>query len=49
MEKFGKGQPVTRVEDIRFLTGRGLYVDDIAPPGGWGTSLIITAPSYVPV
>ncbi len=31
MEKFGKAQPVTRVEDVRFLTGEGRYVDDIAP------------------
>ncbi len=33
MEKFGKAQPVKRVEDIRFLTGAGRYVDDIAPEG----------------
>ncbi|WP_204113491.1 xanthine dehydrogenase family protein molybdopterin-binding subunit [Shimia biformata] len=33
MEKFGKSQPVTRVEDRRFLTGAGRYVDDIAPRG----------------
>ncbi|MCF7701209.1 xanthine dehydrogenase family protein molybdopterin-binding subunit [Loktanella sp. M215] len=33
MEKFGKSQPVTRVEDQRFLTGQGRYVDDIAPDG----------------
>ena len=33
MEKFGKGQSVTRVEDVRFLTGQGRYVDDIAPAG----------------
>ncbi|MGX9355541.1 xanthine dehydrogenase family protein molybdopterin-binding subunit [Roseobacteraceae bacterium S113] len=33
MEKFGKSQPVKRVEDIRFLTGQGRYVDDIAPDG----------------
>ncbi|MEX3314805.1 xanthine dehydrogenase family protein molybdopterin-binding subunit [Sulfitobacter sp. PS-8MA] len=33
MEKFGKSQPVKRVEDQRFLTGQGRYVDDIAPPG----------------
>ncbi|MEM1076639.1 MAG: xanthine dehydrogenase family protein molybdopterin-binding subunit [Pseudomonadota bacterium] len=33
MEKFGKSQPVTRVEDVRFLTGTGRYVDDIAPEG----------------
>ncbi|MEO9819179.1 MAG: xanthine dehydrogenase family protein molybdopterin-binding subunit [Paracoccaceae bacterium] len=31
MEKFGKSQPVTRVEDQRFLTGAGRYVDDIVP------------------
>ncbi len=34
MEKFGKSQPVKRVEDIRFLNGTGRYVDDIAPEGG---------------
>ncbi|MGA9253661.1 MAG: xanthine dehydrogenase family protein molybdopterin-binding subunit [Roseobacter sp.] len=33
MEKFGKSQPITRVEDVRFLTGHGRYVDDIAPDG----------------
>lgn len=33
MEKFGKSQSVKRVEDIRFLTGAGRYVDDIAPQG----------------
>ncbi|MEM8693535.1 MAG: xanthine dehydrogenase family protein molybdopterin-binding subunit [Pseudomonadota bacterium] len=31
MEKFGKSQPVKRVEDVRFLTGAGRYVDDLAP------------------
>ncbi|NDV02099.1 xanthine dehydrogenase family protein molybdopterin-binding subunit [Pseudoroseicyclus tamaricis] len=33
MEKFGKSQPVRRVEDVRFLTGKGRYVDDIVPAG----------------
>ena len=33
MEKFGKSQSVTRVEDVRFLTGHGRYVDDITPEG----------------
>jgi carbon-monoxide dehydrogenase large subunit len=33
MEKFGRSQPVTRIEDRRFLTGHGRYVDDIAPAG----------------
>ncbi|MDP2080869.1 MAG: xanthine dehydrogenase family protein molybdopterin-binding subunit [Pseudotabrizicola sp.] len=31
MSKFGKSQGVGRHEDIRFLTGKGRYVDDIAP------------------
>ncbi|MCG6558754.1 xanthine dehydrogenase family protein molybdopterin-binding subunit [Ruegeria sp. 1NDH52C] len=31
MEKFGKSQPVTRIEDQRFLTGQGRYVDDLVP------------------
>ncbi|MCX7566503.1 xanthine dehydrogenase family protein molybdopterin-binding subunit [Sulfitobacter sp. F26169L] len=31
MDKFGKSQPIKRVEDVRFLTGAGRYVDDIAP------------------
>ncbi|SEO92715.1 carbon-monoxide dehydrogenase large subunit [Salinihabitans flavidus] len=33
MEKFGKSQSIKRVEDVRFLTGGGRYVDDIAPEG----------------
>ncbi len=31
--KFGTSQPVRRVEDTRFLTGTGSYVDDMAPEG----------------
>ena len=33
MDKFGKSQPVKRVEDVRFLTGRGNYIEDAAPAG----------------
>jgi len=33
VEKFGKSQSVSRTEDHRFLTGKGQYVDDIAPDG----------------
>ncbi len=33
MDKFGKSQSVIRTEDVRFLTGQGQYVDDIAPEG----------------
>ena len=32
MKQFGIGQPVRRVEDRRFLTGRGSYLDDIVRP-----------------
>jgi aerobic carbon-monoxide dehydrogenase large subunit len=33
MAKFGIGQAVRRVEDVRFITGAGRYVDDISLPG----------------
>ncbi len=33
MDKFGKSQPVRRLEDQRFLTGQGRYIDDEAPEG----------------
>jgi carbon-monoxide dehydrogenase large subunit len=33
MGQFGRTQGVGRLEDIRFLTGQGRYVDDIAPAG----------------
>jgi len=31
--KFGVGQPVRRVEDVRFVAGRGAYTTDYAPEG----------------
>ena len=31
MMQFGTAQPAGRIEDRRFLTGRGRYVDDLAP------------------
>lgn len=33
MQKFGKSQPMRRSEDVRFLTGHGRYIDDVAPEG----------------
>src|SRR5438552_18858889 len=30
MKQFGIGQPIRRVEDRRFLTGYGRYLDDIS-------------------
>src|SRR5215472_2319884 len=32
MKQFGIGQPVRRVEDRRFITGHGNYLDDITQP-----------------
>src|ERR1700758_3940379 len=32
MKQFGIGQPVRRVEDRRFITGCGTYLDDISRP-----------------
>ncbi|MEM0987739.1 MAG: xanthine dehydrogenase family protein molybdopterin-binding subunit [Pseudomonadota bacterium] len=33
MTKFGISQPVRRVEDKRFLTGQGNYIEDLSRPG----------------
>ena len=33
MTQFGIGQPVRRVEDRRFLTGRGHYLDELVDRG----------------
>lgn len=33
MNKFGIGQPVRRKEDVRLLTGKGEFTDDITLPG----------------
>src|SRR5690606_23076701 len=37
IEKFGIGQPVRRKEDVRFITGRGRFTDDVnLPEQAWG-------------
>ncbi|MEM6609360.1 MAG: xanthine dehydrogenase family protein molybdopterin-binding subunit [Pseudomonadota bacterium] len=33
MSKFGTSQPITRLEDNRFLIGAGCYIDDAVPEG----------------
>ncbi len=33
MSKFGTSKSVPRKEDVRFLTGKGQYLDDVAPEG----------------
>ena len=34
------GAPVERVEDLRFLRGRGQYVDDLTRPGQWHAAIV---------
>jgi carbon-monoxide dehydrogenase large subunit len=34
------GAPVERVEDLRFLRGRGTYVDDLCRPGQWHAAFV---------
>src|SRR3954466_7535576 len=34
------GSAVERVEDLRFLRGRGQYVDDLARPGQWHAGIM---------
>jgi aerobic carbon-monoxide dehydrogenase large subunit len=34
------GSPVERVEDLRFLRGRGQYVDDLVRPGQWHAAIV---------
>jgi carbon-monoxide dehydrogenase large subunit len=34
------GAPVERVEDLRFLRGRGTFLDDLARPGQWHAAFV---------
>ena len=42
MAKFGIGQAVRRVEDQRFVTGHGRYIDDINLPGQAYGALVLS-------
>src|SRR5262245_49237283 len=42
MAKFGIGQAVRRVEDQRFVTGHGRYIDDISVPGQAYGALVLS-------
>ena len=42
MAKFGIGQAVRRVEDQRFLTGHGRYIDDLNLPGQAYGALVLS-------
>jgi aerobic carbon-monoxide dehydrogenase large subunit len=34
------GSPVERIEDLRFLRGRGQYVDDLDREGQWHAAIV---------
>ena len=34
------GAPIERVEDLRFLRGRGCYLDDLSRPGQWHAAFV---------
>src|SRR5262245_61638005 len=34
------GSPIERIEDLRYLRGRGLYVDDLVRPGQWHAAIV---------
>jgi carbon-monoxide dehydrogenase large subunit len=34
------GSPIERVEDLRFLRGRGQYVDDLVRPDTWHAEIV---------
>ena len=34
------GAPIERIEDLRFLRGRGCYLDDLSRPGQWHASFV---------
>jgi aerobic carbon-monoxide dehydrogenase large subunit len=40
------GAPIQRVEDLRFLRGRGCYVDDLARKGQWHAVLVRSAVAH---
>jgi len=43
VNEFGIGKSVRRVEDVRFLTGQGKYVDDITFPGLCHGAVLLSA------
>jgi carbon-monoxide dehydrogenase large subunit len=49
MAKFGIGQAVRRVEDQRFLTGAGRYVDDIVLPGMCHGALLLSPHAHAKI
>jgi carbon-monoxide dehydrogenase large subunit len=40
------GAPIERVEDWRFLRGRGCYLDDLARPGQWHAAFVRSAVAH---
>ena len=40
------GSPVERTEDLRFLRGRGRYLDDLNAPGQWHAAIVRSSVAY---
>jgi carbon-monoxide dehydrogenase large subunit len=40
------GAPIERVEDLRFLRGRGCYLDDLSRPGQWHAAFVRSAVAH---
>ncbi|MGA9894282.1 MAG: hypothetical protein WBQ55_18470, partial [Xanthobacteraceae bacterium] len=40
------GQPIERVEDRRFLRGRGQYIDDIKRDGQWHAAIVRSTTAF---
>jgi len=40
------GRPIERVEDLRFLRGRGQYIDDIKRDGQWHASIVRSTTAF---
>jgi carbon-monoxide dehydrogenase large subunit len=40
------GSPIERVEDLRYLRGRGQYVDDLVRPGQWHAAMVRSAVAH---
>ena len=43
------GSPVERVEDLRFLRGRGQYLDDLTRAGEWHAAIVRMVRMRAPV
>jgi aerobic carbon-monoxide dehydrogenase large subunit len=40
------GRPIERIEDLRFLRGRGQYIDDLNRPGQWHAAIVRSSTAF---